>query len=971
MSFDTKFAQRTYLFVGIQAITLLFVFSIYGQQLPSPSQQERISRLYARFQKKILSPQAVQVPCLTQKFGPSKALLYVLDKSSFENLYKNGQTNCAADLLAKARPTTDAPTYIPWLLSLTKFLQVTQQKDSAANVLAEIERAPPTRSPWLGTFKLLKTTQFRHQIQFEKALQTANEVLQIARSSKDKQMETAVLNEIGNTSRDIYRQQPDKYLPFFQEALSTAQSLNDSALVSDTYENLVYAHFMDNSVEIDEALAHLEQALATFPSKSSLFARYRLTNTFVTFLSYLKTQPSQVIYLFNQVIAFSRQLHRPSDTRSTYQYLADHFISHAAFKQASAYLDSAQLYDSPAWEKDYFYESRAQIAKAMGNLTLANDYYKKALDEKERIYLRRNSQTMTQWETQFRTRETALQLEQERRQQWFLWGIVLLVSLLLLVASYSFWRNRQQLQQLARQNEIIEHQSQELRQLDEAKTRFFSNITHEFRTPLTLIISPLETLLKQQPQQPMLGMIHANASRLLSLINQLLDLSKIDAGALKPSISQENVSYFLRQQVEPFEVLAHERGILLEVIQKKSEETVGFIDTDKLSKILTNLLSNALKFTPKGGTVRYEWRIENQHVHLHISDSGIGIPAEQLPSIFDRFYQVDNSARRAFEGSGIGLSLVKELVGVLKGEILLESVLNQGTTFHLRFPIDAQTWGIAEHTEETAAAIPQDSMLVLEANATEIINEATQPSVILIVEDNPDLRTYVASLFGHNYQIMLAIDGQEGLQQALEHIPDLIISDWMMPNMDGVTLCQHLKQDPRTSHVPVLLLTAKAAVESRLTGFEGGADDYIIKPFHATELQLKVRNWLIRQEKLRKHYTEQLQQPLETPPAPQSEGAFMERLFGVIDQHLADTSFGVDNLAEALQLNRRTLQRKVNSLTNLSPNELIRNHRLRRALPLLKQGESIADTAFKVGFETPSYFTKCFKETFGIKPSDV
>ena len=971
MSFGSRFIRSNFLSLFLQAIIPFFFCLVYGQQSPTSIQKKRVDELYVLFQKKILTAHLAIPSCPPSHLSHSEALDYVLNHSSFESLYKNGRIKCAGEILSTARPATNSASYSSWLASLTKFLQITQQQDSASKCLALLERSLPAHSPLIGTLALFKTAQFRRQIQFEKALQTANEALQSARATKNKRLTAALLNEIGNTSRDIYRQEPDKYLPIFKEALDIAQSLNDSSLISDTYENLVYTYFMDNSMDIEHALENLELALATFPSQTTLFARYRFTNTVVAFLSYLSGENEKVISLFKHVVLLSRQLQRPTDTRATFQYIADQYINLKDFKLASMYLDSAQRYDSPEWEKDYFYENRAQVAKALGDFQGANDYYKKALEEKERVYLRRNNQTMTQWETQFRTRETALQLAQEKRQQWFLWGIVGLVTLLFFLATYSFWRNRKQLQQLARQHEIIERQSQELRQLDEAKTRFFSNITHEFRTPLTLIISPLETLLKQQPKQPLLGMIHANASRLLALINQLLDLSKIDAGALQPSLTKENLVLFLRRQAEPFEALANERGIELRVPIKVLEMPLGYIDTDKLSKIITNLLSNALKFTPQGGEVQYHWDISDKLLSITLSDSGIGIPPEKLSTIFDRFYQVDSSSRRLYEGSGIGLSLVKELVGVLKGEITVESRLSSGTTFLLRFPIDAHTWGIVE-TENMLAKQPEVVPTLVETATSVLVDEITTPtSVVLIVEDNPDLRTYIASLFYNQCQVLTAVDGQDGLEKAMEAIPDLIISDWMMPNMDGINLCQHLKKDARTSHIPVVLLTAKTAIESRLTGFEGGADDYIVKPFHATELQLKVKNWLARQEKLKKHYTELLQKPVLVPPTSELEGAFMERLFGVIDNHLSDTTFSVDSLADALQLNRRTLQRKVNSLTNLSPNELIRNHRLRRALTLLKQGESIADAAFKVGFETPSYFTKCFKETFGIKPSEL
>jgi DNA-binding response OmpR family regulator len=410
-----------------------------------------------------------------------------------------------------------------------------------------------------------------------------------------------------------------------------------------------------------------------------------------------------------------------------------------------------------------------------------------------------------------------------------------------------------------------------------------------------------------------------------------------------------------------------------------SASTEAYFDDDKLSKIITNLLSNALKFTPKGGEVRVNVAPLDPHepvLKFHIQDTGIGIAPEQLTSIFDRFYQIDSSVRRSYDGSGIGLALVKELVEVLGGEIRAESQVNQGTTFYLQVPVGGQSW----------AGVSIEAALPLVAERDWPIREQTPPPLpeatpaggappskplLLIVEDNPDLRSYIANLFANEHQVVEAANGQDGLQKALESPPDLLITDWMMPVMDGLTMCQRLKADVRSSHVPVIMLTAKSAVESRLEGFEGGADDYVVKPFHAHELRLKVRNWLQRQAQLRQHYHQLLSEPHETPPVPPVEAAFMERIFQTIDQHLNDAAFGVEHLAEQLQINRRTLQRKVQTLTALSPNELIRNHRLRRALPLLKQGQPIADVAFKVGFENPSYFSKCFREAFGKLPSEL
>lgn len=985
------------------ALTLVFtwlVVTAHAQQNYTPAQQRQLDQLYQRLQQEVLSLPIDEVPCSMAAFQQASKNKkvdtdYWLKEVKWLN--RNGKTTCAFQLMQALRPITQQNTNDnqKWLLNLSQLLRTTGQPDSASAIIRQLEALVQPKSNLEGWVKNEQAVLFRRNIQFEKALEVANEALQLARLTSDSRLEFAVLSEIGNTSRDIYRQEPAKYLPFFKEALNAAVAIKDSLQLTKAYQSLVYVYFFDDSVDLDYALNYIEKALSYFPSHGSLYERYRLIYTFVSMINYLPSESEKVIYLYNRLLPIAQKLELPDDIRSIYIYLANTFIDQKNFPIASAYLDSAMRYDSPNWEKDNFYGLRAEVAHAMGNLSLANEYYKKALAEKERVYLRRNNQSMTQWETQFRTREKELQLEQQQRQQWLLWGIVALVSSLLALAIFFFLRNRTQLRLLAKQNAIIEQQSDELRSLDKAKTRFFSNITHEFRTPLTLILSPLEVLRKEQPQLTMLNTIYANANRLLSLINQLLDLSKLDAGALKPDISKGNLASFIQLQVESFHPLAKSREVDLQLVSQLPSDTEAYYDADKLSKIITNLLSNAFKFTPKGGEINVEYSMMNDELRgnstaaaaayrsspqrrpliIQISDSGIGIPPTQLSSIFDRFYQVDSSVRRSFEGSGIGLSLVKELVEVLKGEIRVESEVNKGTTFYLSFPVDAETWGMNEFSVLSEQAESKETFGFVPAVPIEmeplLENQNEKVPLLLIVEDNADLRAYIGSLFNDSYQVLTATDGQDGLSKAFEYLPDVVITDWMMPEMDGVMMCQHLKNDTRTSHVPVLMLTAKSAIESRLEGFEGGADDYIVKPFHATELQLKVRNWLQRQERLRQLYKQQLAQAQETPPLPEAEGDFMERIFGVIDQHLADSSFGVDTLSDALQLNRRTLQRKINTLTALSPNELIRNHRLRRALPLLKRGESIADTAFQVGFENPSYFSKCFKEVFGKKPSDM
>lgn len=959
-------------------LVLLSLSLAQAQTVITQAQQKRIDRLYQRFQQEVLALPMKSVACPAEAFEQAKA------KQNFNAAYwyeqvkwleRNGGSDCAAQLMRKLRPEpSQKDAYMLWLLKQSQWLRSTDHPDSAQVVLRQLEELHPQQALLQGLIKYEQAALYRRGIQFEKALQTANEALQLARKARNALLEYKTLGEIGKTSRDIYRQEPSKYLGFFEQALKAAQAIGDSTQLLWAYQDLVYVYFFDDTFDVDHALDHFEQSMAYFSENRSLFDRYAFVHTFADMLGYLPSEHLKVKNLYRSALPITRKLRLPKSTRTIYIYLASTHVQQREFVAASAYLDSAQALDSPEWEKDNFWAQRGEVAGALGNLPLANKYYQKALEEKERVYLRRNNQSMTQWETQFRTREKELQIEQQQRQQLLLWGIVALITMMFGLALFFFFRNRRQLHQLAAQKAIIEQQTEELRSLDKAKTRFFSNITHEFRTPLTLILSPLEGLMRELPLQASLRTIHANANRLLLLINQLLDLSKIDAGALKPNLATVQLSSFIQLQVEAFALLAQNRGVDLVLLNHLSPDAEGYIDEDKLSKIITNLLSNALKFTPEGHTVRVEAELAPEALlELRISDTGIGIPPEQLASIFDRFYQVDSTVRRSFEGSGIGLSLVKELVEVLKGNISATSQVNVGTTFRLTLPVGASTWADSLVQAEGPTAHSHTWVDGLHSEAQELAVERISGSkpILLVVEDNADLRSYISGLFVENFEVLSAINGVEGLAKAFETSPDLVITDWMMPEMDGLSMCQQLKADVRSSHVPVIMLTAKSAIESRLEGFEGGADDYLVKPFHAHELQLKVRNWLQRQERLREHYRRQLAETQEKPPTPAVEAAFMERIFQTIDEHLADASFGVEHLAERLQLNRRTLQRKIQSITDLSPNELIRNHRLRRALPLLRRGENIADVAFRVGFENPSYFTKCFKETFGKRPSDL
>ena len=540
-----------------------------------------------------------------------------------------------------------------------------------------------------------------------------------------------------------------------------------------------------------------------------------------------------------------------------------------------------------------------------------------------------------------------------------------------------FYTNRIRQQQ---ELELNRRQAEQLKAVDELKTRFFSNITHEFRTPLSLIISPVEKLLQESRfDRQKLMLVQRNASQLLRLINQLLDLSKLEANNMAVVLMRGNVSDFVNSILDSFQQLAEKKGVLLHYTAEALPQEHLF-DADKWEKILTNLLSNAVKFTEAGGQVTVtlipipsSTEAEVSSVQICIADSGIGISPENLPHIFDRFYQVDNSHTRSYEGTGIGLALTKELIELVGGTIAVESQLHVGTTFLVTLPVQSVSLRIEAANVNTLEKKP---IIVDQLSTATLALFDKQPNGIqhtyriLIVEDNTELREFLVTELADSYQTLSAADGESGWQLIQTELPDIVISDIMMPRLDGYALTRLIKNNPETDHIPVVMLTAKAAQHSRIEGLQEGADDYLAKPFHLDELHLRLHNLISRQQKLQDHYQQQFIQPNTPSPLAVMQNAFLHRVYELLDNHLDDSAINVDWLADQLAMSRKTLYRKVNSLIQLSPNDLIRQYRLRKAADLLRSGHQVAETADLVGFKTPSHFTVAFKEFYQQTPTE-
>ncbi|MFT3704329.1 MAG: response regulator [Agriterribacter sp.] len=556
---------------------------------------------------------------------------------------------------------------------------------------------------------------------------------------------------------------------------------------------------------------------------------------------------------------------------------------------------------------------------------------------------------------------------------WASWMAYLCYTIIIAGLILTFIRFRVGRELLKKEMVLKEKETAQLKELDDMKSRFFSNITHEFRTPLSLILGPAEQLkanaTDKAKQISLADTIVRNAKQLLILINRLMDLWKLEAKAMKLHEQRGNPAAVINGVVQSFENDAEARNVLL-TFSDQSALTDGWFYPDAVERIVYNLVSNALKFTPAGGRVEVILSSNNNNLRLSVTDSGTGITEEKLPHIFDRYYQAGDVTGLAKEtvdkGTGIGLAMVKELVNQMEGSIDVKSNITDpsGTGFVLLLPFRAaEAMGkqvILQQSEGTAEVLPVDSVAQL-----------------LLVEDNEELAAFVMDILQEHYQVKHVLNGAEGLEHALTIMPDLIISDVMMPVMDGYEFTSRIKNDIRTAHIPVIMLTAKIAHEHLMEGLSKGADDYLTKPFHPAELLLRVQNQLNRQQKLRERLRQEIGMTVPGEPTiaipqqePVVEDIFMVKLYGLIDEHMDDAQFGVDQLAGIMNISRSSLHRKLKSLTDMSTTEVVRNYRLKKATAFLKEGFSSSETAYKSGFGSPAYFTKCFREVYGITPGD-
>ena len=554
------------------------------------------------------------------------------------------------------------------------------------------------------------------------------------------------------------------------------------------------------------------------------------------------------------------------------------------------------------------------------------------------------------------------------------------MALILAAVIYQLQRSRnEKTRQLL---DVEQSLNERLKDLDKLKSRFFANISHEFRTPLTLLLAPLEEKLSVSDlpgeERSNLLLMKRNANRLLDLVNQLLDLTKLEAGKMSLAVQERNdLDNFIKMLGSSFDSWADNKKI--QFIQNiQLPQTACCYDADVLEKIVSNLLSNAFKFTPSGGTVVLQVDRERNPVdhrdwiRLQVSDTGKGIPDHEQADIFSPFYQTKLSAQDGQIGTGLGLSLVKELTKLCGGSMELMSKENQGTRISVLLPSDKKSFTCDQLGNNVIENKTSLNINDYPKNPDDQIhNVGIASETVLIVEDNGDMRDYITSVLKNEFAVITARNGREGIELARQHVPSIVVSDLMMPVADGTELTTAIKNDLRTSHIPVILLTAKNESESKIQGLRTGADEYLTKPFTAEELKIRLRNLIGQQKRMAARFHGRF----TILPSPSPEGSvdekFLHKIRQITEDNLGDFTFGVEALADHMNLSRTQLLRKLKALTGFTPTDFIRDLRLKMAADLIaSKADTIAQIGYRVGFNDQSYFAKCFKKQFGVAPSD-
>ncbi len=806
---------------------------------------------------------------------------------------------------------------------------------------------------------------------YEKALNYYFKSLKINEKSDNNRGISAVKRNIGRVY--MSNAQYEDAIRFFSQALEINQSEGYQEGIVIATKDIGVAHQKTGDYEV--ALDKYKKALILAKQIDDKIDIAILLGNIGSTLGEQGKFKEGLPYLFSS-LSIRKQIHyNQSHTLNDISdaYLALHNLSEAKRYAEMAVHSSKETKDLDQLRYAYFVLAKAD--EKQGNLKDAytalkqSDIVKDSLVSLQKIRQLQKLQVIYETE-QKEEKIKLLTLQQQRasfRRNTYLISAILVIAFLVLLYNRQRLKSRKNSELLQKEHEIAV-----------MKSNFFDNISHEFRTPLTLILGPLQ-LMQADIENPkikkQLGIMDRNVKRLLSLINQLLDLSKLESGNITLTQSRFDIVQIVKGVTMTFQSLAEMKEIEL-LLESEPDHLDVYCDQEKVETILINLLTNAFHFTPDKGWIKVTLNVsagnQNEEIYeITVIDSGVGISEEDISTVFDRFHQSANSRNGQYEGTGIGLALTRELVELHKGSISVISTEGEGTKFTVTLPVGKEYFN-----EPSDPAVPRLQETVKEKeNQPEELTYAPPKEdapILLLIEDNEDVMNYLKDILGETYLLLEEGDGAAGIATAIKTIPDLIISDVMMPGKNGYEVCDALKKDIKTSHIPVILLTARASLDDKMHGLETRADEYLTKPFVPRELLIRIQNLIQSRRQLMEKYKHKFIIKPDEITTNSIDETFLMRVGKVVEQHLDDEHFSVEQLGHEVGMSRSQVHRKLVALTDQSATEFIRSFRLHRAKEMISQKTgSISEICYAVGFGSPSYFSKCFRQEFGITPSEV
>ena len=946
---------------------------------------EEMQRLYSQItsqlEQNLILEQVCPLEQLQSELSDVKVdLAYWLERSL--GLRQFGQMDSRVQLLQKLRTYTEAYSLKEKLilechlaLTWSEYLGDYQIALQHAEVAMDLVEGEDEGAAWAN----YALGRVEHRLAaFASAYEHTQQALSLARKLGNQELEARSLGSLALINRDVFFGETLKAVPFHEGSIELAKAMADTSLL--LHEQLYMAANYGEAGEHPKYLELIQEVTDLASSYKDVRIEEKILISYGAFLS-SKGLYREAEHLFNLALDLARQINKRSIIGHLHYQLFEIQLMQGQVEEAQAILSGGLaegVLDSALIQQQLY-----AVERLRGDRTKALQYLESAYNAIKGQYMDRNAAMLSFWEAQLKTQESLLEIEQQRallqaeqKQRWLYTYFLLAVGLLFLMAMYGFYYQRKSSRKLKKQKLQIEKQAEELKQLDDLKSRFFTNVSHELRTPLSLILGPIRSILSQnsltEEERHLLSMADKNGTQLNQLVDEILDFSKLESQRVEIQESSVNLYLFLQQLIDRFEYLRDTKQIEFTFDFQGDKEMKVELDQNKLEKVITNLLSNAFKFTPRGGKISVRQVDEGENLLLQVEDSGAGIGPKDLPNIFKRYYQAANQPV-AQAGTGIGLALSYQYVNLFGGEMWVESEVGEGSLFQVRIPkkLSPSRAGSTEDAEMYTGPAIEDHRAS---------GKLSKQLNLLIVEDNEDLRSYLSYILGKRYALHTVSNGTEAIAYLEGHqkLPDLIITDLMMPVMDGFQLLDQLRSTTRYSHIPVIMLTAKTNMRDRLAALRIGIDDYLVKPFLEEELVARVNNLLrniTAQNQYESEITEQdkLQEPHygETLSKNPKDLEWLTELEDVVLQQLGDFNLTADMIARKMLMSRTQLFRKIKKLTGLTVNQYIQEMRFQEARKLLEDHihRSVKSVALTVGFKHVKNFSQRFKDRFGRLPS--